>query len=165
MSRTASNSSNTSSTTTDASPAGLRTDAAIRQRLLKDPGSASVMDAECAARGVTLVRAFANCLDAARGGSGRAAAGAGRRRSNGASVVSVQDDSDVVPSGVVSLTEMMARQVGWGIEDAVMSCCAANGSEDEDGGRLARGTLDEGVEDQMALVDEWYNACPDYCSR
>lgn len=86
-----------------------------------------------------------------------------------------------------SLVELMALEVGWGIEDAVQSCMEGaqedleprrrSGMGDLDGDEEAgdgdsslesirvKGSLEEGQEDGNLLADEWYESCPDYCSR
>lgn len=88
---------------------------------------------------------------------------------------------------VRSLVELMALEVGWGIEEAVQSCMEGEQEdsrarrrstmgdldEDEEDGDgdsslesiRMKGSLEEGQEDGNLLADEWYEACPDYCSR
>jgi hypothetical protein len=88
---------------------------------------------------------------------------------------------------VPSLVEMMALEVGWGTEAAVQSCMEGDQvdsgarrrtsmddlDEDEEDGDgdsslediRVKGSLEEGQEDGNLLADEWYEACPDYCSR
>ncbi|SCV67664.1 BQ2448_5275 [Microbotryum intermedium] len=74
-------------------------------------------------------------------------------------------DEEENPHRVPSLVEMMAREIGWNIEANVRSCREEEQSDssEEEGVALRRkGELDEG-DDETTLVDEWYDACPDYC--
>ena len=97
-----------------------------RSRLL-----AAGLDAETVLKVFHLVRAFRNVLECVYGQEKDAVKGS-------------RDPS--------SLVEIAAREVGWGIEDAVRSCVDEAGrSEDED--------------DVTLLVDEWYEATPAYSRR
>ncbi|KDE04913.1 hypothetical protein MVLG_04670 [Microbotryum lychnidis-dioicae p1A1 Lamole] len=76
-----------------------------------------------------------------------------------------QEENPTRTRRVPSLVEMMAREIGWNIEANVRSCREEEQSDssEEEGVALRRkGALDEG-DDEATLVDDWYDACPDYC--
>lgn len=114
-----------------------------RSRLL-----AAGLDAETVLKVFHLVRAFRNVLECVYGQEKDAVKGS-------------RDPS--------SLVEIAAREVGWGIEDAVRSCVDEAGrSEDEDDdneGRRKRAKSFEVEDDVTLLVDEWYEATPAYSRR
>lgn len=137
---------------------------------------AGVSEPAVLARAQGLLRAWTNVLEGVYGA--RNPKGKGKARD-----LPVRERD---PSKVRSLVEMMAMEVGWGIEDAVQSCIGAGeaaepsttrrtsfGDLDEDDGEgdssaesiRVKGSLEDGQEDGNLLVDEWYEACPEYCSR
>lgn len=114
-----------------------------RSRLL-----AAGLDAETVLKVFHLVRAYRNVLECVYG---------------------LEKDAVKGSREPSSLVEITAREVGWGIEDAVRSCVDAAGrSEDEDvdhedKGKRAKSQEEE--EDVTLLVDEWYEATPAYSRR
>lgn len=128
-----------------------------------------VRDPEVLARAQGVIRAWSNVLEGIYG--------ARTSKGKGKEVVRPRD-GEAVPS----LVELCSMMVGWGIEPAVQSCMRGrpdamesrrssfgdlddeeDSDEEEESNRM--GSLEEGQEDENLLADEWYEACPDYCSR
>lgn len=138
---------------------------------------ALAMDKEVPARAFALVRAWVNVVEAVHGPVAAllGASASNRRRSSGASEPAIGEEETnfqvgKTPSRVRSLVEIAAGTVGWGIEEAVESCIRQETESGvESGGEnerpVLKGLLEEDREDEMALVDEWYEACPEYCWR
>ncbi|KAM0788502.1 hypothetical protein ACM66B_001633 [Microbotryomycetes sp. NB124-2] len=142
----------------------FKTEAQWSKLVLKQAGADASVVQRCAA----VVRAYENVLECCyprdRGQSQkqRPAVNDGVRRA---------------ARRVQSLVEMMAVQVGWYLEDNVAATinAAESGSDaddpftviEDDSSRQSieqrKALLDEQT-DATELVDEWYSACPEYCS-
>lgn len=127
---------------------------------VRDRLKAGGLDEESTNKALLLFRCFKNVLEAVHG-AGISFDGSSRR--------------GIVPS----LVEIVSKEVGWSIEDAVRNCLmeAEDARDDldvenllssghyEEGTSRKKGSFGAEEEDENKLVSDWYETVPEYCRR